>query len=47
MIKEIKRMIKEFTTYDRVYYNGLLTNLLVVILIFLSLLCLIIGFIIF
>lgn len=46
-IKKIKKMIEEFTTYDRIYYDGLLTNLLVVILIFLSLLCLILGFIIF
>ena len=43
----LKRIIREFMTYDRVYYDGKLSNLLIVILLFLSMICLILGIIIF
>ena len=44
---KLKRIIREFMTYDRVYYDGKLSSLLIVILLFLSMICLILGFIIF
>lgn len=43
----LKRIIREFMTYDRVYYDGKLSSLLIVILLFLSIICLILGCIIF
>lgn len=43
----LKRIIREFMTYDRVYYDGKLSTLLIVILSFLAIICLILGFIIF
>ena len=43
----LKRIIREFMTYDRVYYDGKLSTLLIVILSFLAMICLILGFIIF
>lgn len=44
---KLKRIIREFITYDRVYYNGKLLTLLMVILSFLAIICLILGCIIF
>ena len=46
-MKRLKRVLKEFLTYDRVYYNNKLSSLLVVILLFLAIGCFILGFIIF
>lgn len=43
----LKRIIREFMTYDRVYYDGKLSTLLIVILSFLAIICLILGCIIF
>ena len=43
----LKRIIREFMTYDRVYYDGKLSTLLMVILSFLAIICLILGCIIF
>ena len=43
----LKRIIREFMTYDRVYYDGKLSSLLIVILLFLAIICLILGCIIF
>lgn len=45
--KELLRIIKEFETYDRIYYNGKLTNLIVVILCFLIIFCFGLAFIVF
>jgi len=33
-MKRLKRVIKEFMTYDRVYYNGKLSSAIIVILSF-------------
>lgn len=46
-IKEIKKVIKEFETYDRVYYDGKLSSALIVLLSLLSIGCFILGFIVF
>ena len=46
-IKEIKKAIKKFDTYDRVYYHGKLSSALIVILSLLSIGCFILGFIVF
>lgn len=46
-IKEIKKVIKEFETYDRVYYDGKISSLIIVILSFLAIGCFILGFIVF
>ena len=46
-IKEIKKAIKEFETYDRVYYDGKISSLIIVILSFLAIGCFILGFIVF
>ncbi len=46
-MKRLKRIIKEFMTYDRVYYDGKLSSLIIVILSFLTIGCFILGFIIF
>ena len=46
-IKELKRIIKKFETYDRVYYDGKLSSALIVLLSLLSLGCFILGFIVF
>lgn len=45
-MRNIKKILTEFMTYDRVYYDRKLSSLLIVILSFLSILCFIIGFII-
>ena len=37
--KGLLRIIKEFETYDRVYYDGKLTSLITVILCFLIMFC--------
>lgn len=46
-MKRLKRIIKELMTYDRVYYDGKLSSLIIVILSFLAIGCFILGFIIF
>lgn len=43
----LKRIIRKFMTYDRIYYDGKLSTLLIVILSFLAIICLILGCIIF
>ena len=45
--KGLLRIIKEFETYDRIYYEGKLTNLLVVILCFLIIFCFGLAFLVF
>lgn len=45
--KGILKIIKEFETYDRIYYDGKLTNLIVVILCFLIMFCFGLAFIVF
>ncbi len=44
--KRLRKLLKEFMTYDRVYYDGKLSSLLIVILSFLAIGCFILGFII-
>ena len=46
-MKRLKRMIRELMTYDRIYYDGKITSLLIVILSFLAIGCFILGFIVF
>lgn len=46
-IKEIKKAIKEFDTYDRVYYDGRLTSALIVILSFIVIICITLLIVIF
>ena len=46
-IKEIKKAIKKFDAYDRVYYDGKLSSALIVLLSVLALACFILGFIVF
>lgn len=46
-MKRLKRMLKELMTYDRVYYDGKISSLLIVILSFLAIGCFILGFIVF
>ena len=43
----LKRIIREFMTYDRVYYDGKLSSALIVLLSLLSIGCFILGFIVF
>lgn len=46
-IKEIKKAIKEFDTYDRVYYDGRLSSALIVILSFIVIICITLLIVIF
>lgn len=46
-IKEIKKAIKEFDTYDRVYYDGRLSSALIVILSFIIIICITLLIVIF
>ena len=46
-MKRLKRVMKEFMSYDRVYYDGKLSSLIIVILSFLTIGCFILGFIVF
>jgi len=46
-IKELKKIVKKFETYDRVYYDGKLSSVLIVLLSLLSIGCFILGFIVF
>ena len=46
-IKEIKKAIKEFDTYDRVYYDGRLSSALIVILSFILIICITLLIVIF
>lgn len=46
-MKRLKRLIKEFMTYDRVYYDDKLSSLIIVILSFLAIVCFILGCIVF
>ena len=45
--RSILRVLKEIETYDRIYYDGKLTNLIVVIICFLILFCFGLAFILF
>lgn len=46
-LKRLRKLLKEFDTYDRVYYGGKLSSALIVLLSLLSLGCFILGFIVF
>ena len=46
-IKEIKKAIKEFDTYDRVYFDGRLSSALIVILSFIIIICITLLIVIF
>ena len=46
-IKEIKKAIKEFDTYDRVYFDGRLSSALIIILSFIIIICIILLIVIF
>ena len=46
-IKEIKKPIKEFDTYDRAYYDGRLSSALIVILSFIIIICITLLIVIF
>ena len=46
-IKEMKKAIKEFDTYDRVYYDGRLSSALIVILSFIIIICITLLIVIF
>lgn len=46
-INKLRKILKEFDTYDRVYYDGRIFSLLIVILSFLAIGCFILGFIVF
>lgn len=46
-IKEIKKAIKEFDTYDRVYFDGKLSSVLIVIFSFIVIICIILLIVIF
>lgn len=45
--KRLIKLLKEFETYDRVYYDGKLSSALIVLLSLLSIGCFILGFIVF
>ena len=45
--KRLRKLLKEFGTYDRVYYDGKLSSALILLLSLLSIGCFILGFIIF
>lgn len=45
--RSILRVIKEFETYDRIYYDGKLTSLITVIICFLIMFCFGLAFIVF
>ena len=45
--KKLRKILKEFDSYDRVYYRGKLSSALIVILSLLSIGCFILGFIVF
>ena len=36
LYKKIKRKLKEFDTYDRIYYDGILSSIIIVLLIIIS-----------
>jgi len=40
-MKRLKRVIKEFMTYDRVYYDGKLSSALIVLLLLFLIICVI------
>ena len=46
-LKRLRKLLKEFDTYDRVYYDGKLSSALIVLLSVLALGCFILGFIVF
>ena len=45
--KKLRKLLKEFGTYDRVYCDGKLSSLIIVILSFLAIGCFILGLIVF
>ena len=46
-LKELKRIVKKFETYDRVYYHGKLSSALIVLLSLFLILCIIVLCILF
>lgn len=45
--KKLKKLLKEFDTYDRVYYDGRLSSALIVILSFIIIICITLLIVIF
>lgn len=45
--KKLKKLLKEFDTYDRVYYDGRLSSALIVILSFIVIICITLLIVIF
>lgn len=45
--KKLRKLLKEFDTYDRIYYDSKISSLIIVILSFLTIGCFILGFIVF
>ena len=45
--KKLRKLLKEFDTYDRVYYDGRLSSALIVILSFIVIICITILIVIF
>lgn len=45
--KKLRKLLKEFDTYDRVYYDGKLSSALIVILSFIIIICITLLIVIF
>lgn len=45
--KKLRKLLKEFDTYDRVYYDGRLSSALIVILSFIVIICITLLIVIF
>lgn len=45
--KKLRKLLKEFDTYDRVYYDGRLSSALIVILSFIIIICITLLIVIF
>lgn len=45
--KKLRKLLKEFETYDRVYYDGRLSSALIVILSFIVIICITLLIVIF
>ena len=45
--KKLRKLLKEFDTYDRVYYDGRLSSALIVVLSFIVIICITLLIVIF
>lgn len=45
--KKLRKLLKEFDTYDRIYYDGRLSSALIVILSFIVIICITLLIVIF